>query len=160
MSHLWNKNGWKKYYLNVPVRKGLRIRYSADIDNEVKESIKRFVSWLRQEYYFPFRVVVYVKSAKSIIAKDGEAVSGTFFSPFDRYAEPYARVATGDYLQDKLERGRDTALAIILRTIAHELTHYFQWINDVNLTDRGTEYQAYYYSEKIVDEYAEYTDHP
>ena len=37
---------------------------------------KKFVSWLRQEYDSPFRVEVYVKSAKSIIAKDGEAVSG------------------------------------------------------------------------------------
>ena len=160
MSHLWKKREWEKYYLHSTVRKGLRIRYSADLDQEVKESVKKFVSWLRQEYDFPFRVVVYVKSAKSIIAKDGEAVSGTFFTPFDRYAEPYARVATGDYLQDKMKLGRDNALAIILRTVAHELTHYFQWINDIKLTDRGIEYQAYSYADKIVDEYAQYTDHP
>ena len=56
--------------------------------------------------------------------------------------------------------GRDDALALILETIAHELTHYFQWINDIRLTEIGYERQAASYADYILDEYASVVDHP
>lgn len=39
----------------------------------------------------------------------------------------------------------DNTLAAILGSIAHELTHYFQWISDSRLTDIGIERQASHY---------------
>ncbi|MCE0554415.1 hypothetical protein LQK80_24240 [Bacillus thuringiensis] len=45
-------------------------------------------------------------------------------------------------------------------TIAHELTHYFQWINDIRLTRIGYERQATAYSGYIIDEYKETREHP
>ncbi|EOO25981.1 hypothetical protein ICM_00435 [Bacillus cereus BAG1X2-3] len=45
-------------------------------------------------------------------------------------------------------------------TIAHELTHYFQWINDIKLTRIGYERQATTYSGYIIDEYKETREHP
>lgn len=39
--------------------------------------------------------------------------------------------------------------------MAHELTHYFQWINALKLTPIGRERQANAYARYITDEYAE-----
>ena len=56
--------------------------------------------------------------------------------------------------------GKDSALTAILSTIAHELTHYFQWINALKLTPIGQERQATNYARYILDEYAETREHP
>jgi len=87
-------------------------------------------------------------------------VYGTFFSPYDKNVEPYARISAGDYVDLLNEIGKDDALASILCSIAHELTHYFQWINDIQLTSRGEERQATIYAGYILDEYAETREHP
>ncbi len=157
---LWQSQAWKKVYAEANVRHGLRVRYAADLNPEVKQSICRFISWVREEYDFPMRVVVYVKADKSIIARDKTLVNGTFTSSNDPYTEPYIRVATGDYLKNKQKWGRDDALATILHTIAHELTHYYQWLNKLNQTERGEECQATRYSHKIIRQYACVVDHP
>ena len=91
---------------------------------------------------------------------DGEMVYGTFFQPYNKTYEPYIRVATGSYTDNSITLGRDDALALILETIAHELTHYFQWINDIGLTEIGYERQASSYADYILDEYAYVVDHP
>jgi predicted SprT family Zn-dependent metalloprotease len=56
--------------------------------------------------------------------------------------------------------GKDDALARILATIAHELTHYFQWINNLKLTPMGRERQANQYAGFILAEYAHTRTHP
>ena len=55
----------------------------------------------------------------------------------DYTVEPYIRVAAGDYLDLCDKWGKDSALTAILLTIGHELTHYFQWINALELTPIG-----------------------
>ena len=69
-------------------------------------------------------------------------------------------IAAGDYDDLCRKWGRDNALAAILNTIAHELTHYFQWINSLQLTPIGEERQAARYAGYILDEYAETREHP
>lgn len=56
--------------------------------------------------------------------------AGHFLAPSDPEQEPYIRLAVGDYLQLLAAWGQDSALASILRSLAHELTHYFQWVRD------------------------------
>jgi hypothetical protein len=118
-----------------------------------------FAKWLRQEYEFPMRIPVYVKAAAQIRAMDGDMVYGTFFGPYSMSVEPYARIATGYYLELCEESDQDNALAEILISIAHELTHYFQWLNQLDLTLIGEERQAKRYAYLIVDDYANTTDH-
>ena len=42
----------------------------------------------------------------------------------------------------------------------HELTHYFQWINALELTPIGMERQATKYARYVLDDYAETREHP
>ena len=74
--------------------------------------------------------------------------------------EPYMLLAAGNYNDLCKKRGKDDALAAILFVMAHELTHYFQWINSLKLTPIGQERQATKYAGYLLDEYAETRDHP
>lgn len=91
---------------------------------------------------------------------DGEDVRTGIRLKFDKMVEPYIRVATGDYEKMLIQNGKDDALAAILGSIAHELTHYFQWINNLELTPIGEERQATQYARFILDEYSETREHP
>ena len=159
--HIWTLDNWKYNFPNIQSRRsGLRFRFTSDVDPEVKRACLKFGNWLRKEYFFPIRVPVYVKGKKYIKSMDGEMVYGTFFQPYNKIREPYIRVATGNYADNLIKSGRDDALAFILETIAHELTHYFQWINDIKLTEIGYERQACSYAGYILDEYASVVDYP
>ena len=100
------------------------------------------------------------KNKKYLISTTGERASATFWGPFDKTQEPYIRIAVDDY-EDILESfGKDNALAAILGSMAHELSHYFQWLKDLDIMDAKMERQAKYYSDVIVWDYAETREHP
>lgn len=151
--HIWTIDKWKKTLENKDIRHGLRVRYEKDVNEEVKLVCKEFFRYLRSEYYFPIRVAVYIKSTERIKALDGDLVCGTCFMPSDPLVEPYIRIATGDYELLVSEGGKDYAAKEILYTIAHELTHYFQWVNSLQLTEMGEERQAKQYGKFIIDDY-------
>ena len=159
--HIWTMDNWKKNLLgNTHRRTGIRFRYDNTVDAEVKRACMQFAFWLRSEYVFPLRVLIYVKGAETIRTKDGENVVGCFFEPFSYSEEPYIRIATGDYKKLTSNFGKDNALATILASLAHELTHYYQWINNIQLTPIGRERQATRYAAYIIDEYSSTCEHP
>lgn len=157
--HIWTIDAWKNHLSNS-CRTGLRLRFEQDVDPEVRRACICFARWLRKEYFFPLRIPIYVKKARRIETKDKDKVCGTFFEPVDYSMEPYIKIASGDYADLERKIGKDNALAAILLTISHELTHYFQWINNLKLTSKGRERQATYYSRYIVEEYSETREHP
>ncbi|MBQ7821275.1 MAG: hypothetical protein IJ391_03230 [Clostridia bacterium] len=120
----------------------------------MRKAGKNFAVWLRKEYEFPIRVPIYIKGSAKIKAFDGEFVVGTFFEPYSYLDEPYVRIATGDYLELKCEIGQYDALASILYTIAHELTHYYQWLNHIDRSTAFLERQAEQCARKVLDDYA------
>ena len=158
--HIWTIENWIKNLAPTQERRtGLRLRFDPGVDPEVRTAVKTICAWLRTEYYFPLRVPVYVKSTRRVRTMDGDLVCGSFFEPFDYRIEPYIRIAVGDFRELLESQGRDDALASILSTLAHELTHYFQWINGLDLTDTGRERQATRYAKYILSEYAETREH-
>lgn len=159
--HIWTIENWKKNLNSIENRRtGLRVRIEKSVDDDLSSACKNFVKWLRKEYYFPLRVIVYIKGTRYIRTIDGDSVVGSFFEPDNYCTEPYIRIATGDYMELLTSYGRDDAMASILLSISHELTHYFQWINGLSLTTIGRERQATIYSHYIIDEYSETRDHP
>lgn len=159
--NIWTTTAWKKQ--DIPwqdVRTGLRLRFDKEVHEEVKRACKDFAHWLRSEYYFPIRVPVYVKSTVRLKCMDGDFACGTFFGPYDYKLEPYIRIATGDYLALCEKWDVDKALIEILKSMAHELSHYFQWVNQLKLTGIGEERQATKYARSIIDQYLETREHP
>ena len=41
----------------------------------------------------------------------------------------------------------------VLSSLVHELSHYFQWVSDVEQDDKATERQANYFGYRIMDQY-------
>lgn len=147
----WTNKCWTNFYqYETTLRSGLRLRFYGGVCCNVKSFLCDFAKWLRCKYEFPIRINVYIKNTLYIKAKDGDKVSATFFGPFDRTEEPYAKIAVGDYGIISEQYDIFSALCSIAASLAHELTHYFQWLNDVRLTQKQEERQARYYSRKIV----------
>jgi hypothetical protein len=156
----WQCDKWKSIYSNSNCRAGLRLKFDKNVDSEVKRASKEYCNWLRKMYCFPIRVPIYIKLKERIKSMNGEYVTGTFLGPYDKFVEPYIRIAAGDYQELLLKRGKDNALAGILSSITHELTHYFQWVNGFEQTYRSEEWQATYYSGCLVRIYADTREHP
>jgi len=140
-------------------RAGLRVRCDKDVHSRVKQACKNFALWLRLNMEFPIRVVVYIKKDYHIKTyQSKELVSATFLGPDDKNLEPYIRVASGDYEELTSERGEENAIYAILTSMAHEIIHYRQWIDDRELSEDEEEEEAEEEGEKLVDRYYEWTE--
>lgn len=162
--NIWKCRNWENH-INIDkneIRSGLQLRFQKGVDSELKRACIEFAKWLRSEYIFPVRVPIYFKVSKYVKALDGELVSAKIFLPYDINIEPYITAATGDVKELIEEIGNDNALASILGTIAHELTHYFQWINGIviDINEDKIERQAIYYGKRIVRLYSQTREHP
>lgn len=160
MKHIWRETKWRKFLdENWTIRKtGIYLRFDKSVDPDVKKCYMAFVKWLRKEFVFPLRLNVYVKDTYFIKARDGDMVVGTFWRPPIGDSYPYMRLAVGDYTELVSERGSENAMWALLECFAHEMTHYFQCINDLDLTLIGEERQAKRYSIMILEEYDQYLD--
>lgn len=135
-------------------RSGIRIRCEQGVDSKVRHACLDFAKWLRLYMEFPIRVVVYLKKAYQIKTKDGkEMVSATFLGPYNKNEEPYIRMATGDFEELVSERGEVNAICDILESMAHEIIHYRQWLEDPDFDEEKAEIEAEQESIKFVDEY-------
>jgi hypothetical protein len=77
-------------------------------------------------------------------------VTATFFAPYDKNVEPFIRIATGDYSELIEERGKKDALYAMLDSMAHEIIHYQQWLENRELNEEEADEEGY----KLVDSYA------
>lgn len=131
-------------------RSGLRVRCQAEVHRDVRSSCLNFCKWLRINYEFPIRVVIYLKKDYRIKNKfTKELVTATFFAPYNKEEEPHIRIATGDYLELIDQWGEIDALYSIINSIAHEINHYFQWLNDKDLDEN----EAMERAEKMIDKF-------
>lgn len=136
-------------------RSGIRIVNDAKVSPLMKDAFLAYARWLRKNYDFPQRVVVYVKHSNSIkTANDGE-VAATFFAPFDKSDEPYIKIAAGDFKELKMKVGVFQAIFSTLNSLSHELQHYYQWLDDDEFDEQvaidGAEELTYEY----LDSYKE-----
>ena len=154
MKQIWKRNDWRsRPEIHDGRRAGLHCRIDREVDPRLRRTCLAFFRWLRREYPFPVRVCVYLKRDRRIRARDGECVCGTFWWPYDIHEEPYVRIAAGDFAELRRKKGEEEAVREILLCIAHELTHYYQWLNDIKLTERGEERQASMQSKLVVSAY-------
>lgn len=158
---LWKCRKWQANPSNSFGKTGLRFRVEKDVDFEVRRACLDFAKWLRKEYMFPSRVTVYIKSSYYIRGQNGDNMYGTCWRPADKTQNSYIRISTGDYDELLSSRGRDNALTTILFCIAIMLTHYYQWLNDMDdLTEKEEVAQAERHAKRILSNYSKTRDHP
>ena len=152
MNDIWFCEKWKKNNSHVSSYGSIKLRFDKDVNTELKKMVSDYCSWLKAFFTFPVNVMIYIKTSKKIRAKKGGWTLGTFdwYGEFPCCKRPYICIAVGTYY-DSSEK--EEAAQTILKTISHELTHYFQWINDIVLSPNGLEKQATYWAKIRVSEY-------
>lgn len=140
---------------NSAVRTGIRI-CGARGHPEVRKSYIRFARWIRKEYDFPIRVPVYLLPGEEFVTVEDERAVASFFGPWDRDEEPYIRVATGDYEQLKIDRGRDAALAAMIDSLIRQIIRYHHWVRTGDIPTRVDGRKA----DRILSRYSEVVEHP
>ena len=149
---IWTINKYSSFYESINSDCGLRCRYQVGINYDLKMIITTFITWIRERFVFPIRVNVYFKATPYIIAQDGEKVNGTFWGPSDYTIKPFIKVSCGNE-NNTDSKSKLYSVLSVLETLAHEITHYYQWVNRLIKSERQIEYQAVWYSHRIVEEY-------
>lgn len=146
----WKCTHYRKIYTDPSIPAGLRFRFEKGVHEEIRTLFLDFGKWLRKNYAFPIRVTIYVKTCSRVRLLSGTMAYGSFrwFGDFDA---PYIRIPVGDYPGNATESEREAAADSILSSLVHELTHYLQWANRFEQSDRSSEWQANYYRYRIID---------
>lgn len=152
----WTCRHCLKVYAGKSLPSGIRFRFEKGVHPDIRALFLDFGKWLRKNYVFPIRVTVCVKACEMVRLLSGRMAYGAF-RWFDTFEEPSIRIPAGDYAKRSEEVGCASAAEAILSSLVHELTHYFQWVNRIEQTDRGSEWQANYYRYRIIDLYLEQT---
>jgi len=153
---MWIERKNKQYYLDSK-KKGLRVRYSTITlpDPNLKMIISSFINRLTTQYFFPIRCNVIIKPSPYFISRDEKKIRsyGDFYYYEDSIDKtPFIWIASGKYYTSKNKRRN---IENILFTIAHELTHYFQWYfyEYENRSDRSLEIEANMWARYLVNEF-------
>lgn len=156
MRRLWEcKDG--SIYNDYAGEKGIKEYFDSEVNEEVRKTCTKYIAWLRTQYDFPIRVIIYFKEKEYVVTSKGEKLSAAFERKRDTSKEPYILVAVGDYWELVKEHGdKEGALEEILYSITYELSLYFQWIKGIYLNDcvnKNNERQADYYAKEIILDY-------
>ncbi len=117
-------------------RTGLRIVCRKSVLDDVRKTVVSFAKWLRYEYEFPVKVVVYLSPEKYLY--NDKHCSSVFFRPVDKTTEPYIVVATGDYQRMCYEGySQVDALCNILNTIVKRVLDYQNWYFEHGWSDKA-----------------------
>lgn len=146
---MWIEKKDKSLYNDSAV-KGLRLYFDDNVTPDNRRECKEFCDWLRKTYWFPIRCKIYFcpqKKFKSL--DDGHNYYGIFYDNEDDNIRKYPCI----FIATKFET--DDARYNCLFTIAHELTHYFQWYfyYDKELTKRSLEIWASKWARIILWEF-------
>ena len=149
-------NLWQSYEYDrkkQPLSEGISLHIEKGIDPELRKLFIRFANWARIKYCFPIHVNVYIKDCEKIRLVGGRMAYGGF-----RYYEhrpPYIRIPARIEPWLREEEEELDIYYTILGSLVHELTHYFQWVAELEQTDSVSERQANYFRFRIIEQFCE-----
>lgn len=134
----------------------LKLRFENDVPKDLRANIKSFLWWIRRNYVFPYPLTIYILNSKRVITyQDEKEVSASIFFPYNPRHYPNIRISIGDYQTECGSQGEFQTNCSILASIAHEITHYFQWLKQNMDTENAIfdEKQARYKAVQIVNKF-------
>lgn len=111
-----------------------------------------------KKYSFPTHINIYIKDCEKIRLVGGEMAYGGF-----RYFEnrsPYIRIPARIEPDVRAEYEDTEIYYSILSSLVHELTHYYQWIAELEQTDAVSERQANYFRFRVIEQFCKDCDLP
>ena len=149
---MWIIKEEKNLYCDSKLR-GIRLWVQKDVLLEIREEVKTFLSWLRENYFFPIRCTIKLKHCP-YFSREGENDKdsyGDFYYDKNDKKYPEIWIAAGRIRRETLENRKKR----ILFLISHELTHYFQWyfFEFEKRTDRSLEIEANKWARYLLQEF-------
>ena len=146
-------NLWQKYEKTHCERsnQGISFHYEKGLDQELREFYLNFSKWLRDKYVFPIHVTVYVLNQEKVRLRNGMLQYGSF----RWYPKRSPRIKVPSKVEAALleECSLDEVYLMILSSLVHELSHYFQWVSGLQQTNAVSERQANYYRFRIIEQF-------
>lgn len=130
-------------------RCGLRIRCLDGIELQLREIVIEFGKWIRTELDFPVTVTVYLRSKYISKINNKETFLSAFYVPDSRGYNPYIRVDVENH-KDNLNNINEFRKSILV-SIAHEIIHYMQWLEELDFCEEDAENK----SEQLVEKFLE-----
>ena len=151
---LFFSNNWQNHYDKSITKSGLHLHFEKDIHPYIRTSLIYCASWLRTMYPFPVMLNVYCKRVHKVRCRDHSLAFGVIFQPYDRSYYPSVRLACDDYdpqieADDEIIKESD----LILFSFIHEIIHYYQYIQAVDMSEKGKERQATLRAKKLTNTY-------
>ncbi len=158
MKEIWKLETWRTNEQVISrERGGLYLHFERSVDCELRSGCMEFARWIRKRYLFPVEVNLFFVGDDQVKALDGEMTDMTFWKPDFFSEDPYGRLAVGDYLKNVKELGKESAMESVLDSMAILLTFYYQWLNGINLTERGEVRQAHRVASTVLEQYKMYS---
>ena len=131
--------------------RGLSFHFEKGIHPGLRRLYLDFAAWLRKNYVFPVHLNVYILNQEKVKLLTGACAYGSF----RWYPNRTPRIKIPSKIeQHVLERNtKDEAYELVLSSLVHELTHYFQWVLDLDQSNAVSERQANYFRFRIIDQF-------
>ncbi|MBQ4098502.1 MAG: hypothetical protein IJC87_00060 [Clostridia bacterium] len=149
----WVEKEYKNNYKDSAKASGIRYKYytyGEDFDKSTVEDIRKFISFLRKNYYFPIRLNILFCNTRAFCHHiDNHTYYGAFYNMDDEKRKVYPRISIAARV------AKNNSLEEIFFTLAHEITHYYQWyfLEDKKRTNRSLEIEANKWANYILGLY-------
>ena len=145
----WIEKQFKNEYISSAKERGIRCVFPRSYDDATKNEIVQFIKFIRSNYYFPIQVKIYFRDMPHFVNQaDGHRYYGVFYDG-DADKKTYPRIDIAG------KQTQNNTIEDILFSIAHELTHYYQWyfLEDETRTYRSLEIEANKWTRFILHTY-------
>ena len=144
-------NLWQRFELGKTQYKseGISFHYEKGIEEALRRKYMSFARWLRKKYVFPTHIHVHILNCEKIRLQSGAMAYGSF-----RWFEkrnPMIRIPSAIESELLEEYTKEEIYEQILSSLVHELTHYYQWVLDLEQSNAISERQANYYRYRILE---------
>lgn len=148
---MWISKNEKQSYNDSAV-KGIRLHFTNGITIQEKFACRKFCYWLVKCYWFPIRINIKFIDCSYFKAVDGHKYYGIFYANDEYKKRHYPEIRVAVKINSQLDEYN------VFLTIAHELTHYFQWYfyEEKEKTARSLEVTATRWANYIVSEFYNY----
>lgn len=144
---LWNSFKIKSN-INA-INGGISLHFEKGIEEDLRYEYIDFVKWLRKSYTFPIHINVYILNCEKVKLQNGNLAYGSF--RWFKNRPPRIRIPSLINYNDYIGLTKEEIYITIMSSLVHELTHYYQYVKNLEQSDNNSERQADYYRFRILE---------
>ena len=130
--------------------------FEKGLDPVLKKKFMLFAAWLRKNYRFPVKLHIYILNTEKVRLRSGKTAYGSF--RWFQKRTPSIQIPAAVESQLLTVCSLNEIHEMIMSSLVHELSHYYQWVSGAEQSNAVSERQANYYRYRILERF--YADLP